>query len=38
MGQQRITPEFKDEGVRQVTKRGYSVQSVDGFRKALESG
>jgi transposase len=28
MGQQRYTPEFKDEAVRQVTDRGHSVQGV----------
>ncbi len=28
MGQQRFTPEFKDEAVRQVTERGHSVQEV----------
>ena len=28
MGQQRFSPEFKDEAVRQVTERGYSVQEV----------
>ncbi len=28
MGQQRYTPEFKDEAVRQVTERGHSVQEV----------
>ena len=28
MGQQRYTPEFKDEAVRQVTERGHSVQQV----------
>ena len=28
MGQQRYSPEFKDEAVRQVTERGYSVQEV----------
>ena len=28
MGQQRYTPEFKDEAVRQVTERGYGVQEV----------
>jgi len=28
MGQQRYTPEFKDEAVRQVTERGYSVKEV----------
>ncbi len=26
MGQQRYTPEFKDEAVRQVTERGHPVQ------------
>ena len=28
MGQQRFTPEFKDEAVRQVTERGYRVAEV----------
>ena len=28
MGQQRFTPEFKDEAVRQVTERGYKVMGV----------
>ena len=28
MGQQRYSPEFKDEAVRQVTERGYTVQEV----------
>jgi transposase len=28
MGQQRFTPEFKDEAVRQVTERGYKVAEV----------
>ena len=28
MSQQRYSPEFKDEAVRQVTERGYSVQEV----------
>ena len=28
MTRQRYTPEFKDEAVRQVTERGYSVQEV----------
>jgi len=28
MGQQRYTPEFKDEAVRQVTERGHPVQEV----------
>jgi len=28
MGQQRFTPEFKDEAVRQVTERGYPVVEV----------
>ena len=28
MGQQRYSPEFKDEAVRQVTERGYPVQEV----------
>ena len=28
MGQQRYTPEFKDEAVKQVTERGRSVQEV----------
>lgn len=28
MGQQRFTPEFKDEAVRQVTERGYKVTEV----------
>lgn len=28
MGQQRYTPEFKDEAVKQVTERGHSVQEV----------
>jgi len=28
MSQQRYTPEFKDEAVRQVTERGHSVQEV----------
>lgn len=28
MGQQRYSPEFKDEAVRQVTERGHSVQEV----------
>jgi transposase len=28
MGSQRYTPEFKDEAVRQVTERGYSVSEV----------
>lgn len=28
MGQQRYTPEFKDEAVRQVTERGRPVQEV----------
>ena len=28
MGQQRYTPEFKDEAVRQVTERGYSATEV----------
>ncbi len=26
MGQQRYSPEFKDEAVRQVTERGHSLQ------------
>lgn len=28
MGQQRYSPEFKDEAVRQVIERGYSVKEV----------
>ncbi len=28
MGQQRYTPEFRDEAVKQVTERGHSVQEV----------
>lgn len=28
MSGQRYTPEFKDEAVRQVTERGYSVQEI----------
>ena len=28
MGQQRFTPEFKEEAVRQVTEKGHSVQEV----------
>ena len=28
MGQQRYSPEFKDEAVKQVTERGHSVQEV----------
>ncbi len=28
MGQQRFTPEFKDEAVRQVTEKGHPVQEV----------
>ena len=28
MSKQRYTPEFKDEVVRQVTEKGYSVQEV----------
>jgi transposase len=28
MSNQRFTPEFKDEAVRQVVERGYSVQDV----------
>ena len=28
MGNQRYTPEFKDEAVRQVVERGYSVAEV----------
>ena len=28
MSQQRYTPEFKDEAVKQVTERGHSVQEV----------
>ncbi len=28
MGQQRFTPEFKDEAVRQVTEKGHSVPEV----------
>jgi transposase-like protein len=28
MSQQRYSPEFKDEAVRQVTERGHSVQEV----------
>jgi len=28
MGQQRYTPEFKDEAVKQVTERGHSVREV----------
>ena len=28
MNQQRYTPEFKDEAVRQVTEKGHSVQDV----------
>ena len=28
MGQQRYTPEFEDEAVKQVTERGHSVQEV----------
>jgi transposase len=28
MGQQRYSPEFKDEAVHQVTERGYPVQEV----------
>lgn len=28
MGQQRFTPEFKDEAIRQVTERGYKVVEV----------
>ncbi len=29
MGQQRFTPEFKDEAVRQVTERGYKREITD---------
>lgn len=28
MGTQRFTPEFKEEAVRQITERGYSVANV----------
>ena len=28
MSSQRFTPEFKDEAVRQITERGYSVAEV----------
>lgn len=28
MGTPRFTPEFKEEAVRQITKRGYSVAEV----------
>lgn len=28
MGSPRFTPEFKEEAVKQVTKRGYSVSDV----------
>jgi transposase len=28
MSNERFTPEFKDEAVRQITKRGYSVADV----------
>jgi transposase len=28
MGQQRFSPEFKDEAVRQVLERGYTVKEV----------
>lgn len=28
MGTPRFTPEFKEEAVRQITERGYSVSSV----------
>jgi transposase len=28
MSQQRFTPEFKDEAVRQITERGYAVSEV----------
>jgi len=30
MSRQRYSPEFKDEAVRQVTQRGYSVSEVSG--------
>ena len=30
MGQRRFSPEFKDEAVRQVVERGYSVRDVAG--------
>ncbi|WP_410173227.1 transposase [Enterobacter cloacae] len=30
MGTPRFTPEFKEEAVRQITERGYSVAEVSG--------
>ena len=30
MSEQRFTPEFKEEAVKQVTERGYSVAEVAG--------
>ena len=35
MSQQRYTPEFKAEAVRQVTERGHSVQEVPARRGAI---
>lgn len=37
MGTPRFTPEFKEEAVRQITERGYSVAEVSG-RLGFEAG
>jgi transposase len=38
MSQQRYSPEFKDEAVRQVTERGHSVQEVAARLYAASGG
>ena len=35
MSSQRYSPEFKDEAVRQITERGYSVANIKGARLRL---
>jgi hypothetical protein len=37
MSPPRFTPEFKDEAVRQITERGYSVVSVPFSRLQIEN-
>ena len=38
MGTPRFTPEFKEEAVRQITERGYSVAEVSDLHTASTSG
>jgi transposase-like protein len=37
MGAPRFTPEFKEEAVKQVTERGYSVSEVSALKPACRN-